>query len=119
MSWVPVEPGKPSNAADSLFIWRAVLFEFEGKKGAQEGCHEKASDSGMDSSALSRVWGLRKHVSGTGRVRKHHWHGDGPARERSGWSQCYGDLGDEEHHRTDHHKREWKFFGDPPDPGHV
>jgi len=31
------------------------------------------------------------------------------------WSQCYGDLGDEEHHRTDHHN-EVEIFGDSPDP---
>src|SRR6266403_1905120 len=29
MIWVPFEPGKLSNAADSLFIWRAVPIEFE------------------------------------------------------------------------------------------
>jgi len=45
MSWVPFEPGKLSNAADSLFIWRAVPIEFE-ELGCSGGCHEKASDSG-------------------------------------------------------------------------
>src|SRR5260370_34414630 len=52
--------------------------------GAQEGCNEKASDSGVGCTLLFGVLAVHQHGLWPSRVWKHYRFGDRPARECSG-----------------------------------
>ncbi len=73
----------------------------------------------MDSGSVSRLWSLRQHVSGTGRVRKHRWHGNGPAGERRGWRQSYSHQFGQRYDGRNYNERERLLHSDPFDPGDL